>query len=182
MRRTAIGVPSDWYCNSYFLPFWSTAVQEMLESSSVTKFPACLQRPVANSIDGQAIDLWPILGFQQHPVDRQLIHVGVRPSSVVTGKRNDVTVVPGVVDRDREIRPAFLGLGERHGPAGQIPPADLERPALAGHHREDDGIGLRPRQFALRKSRHCNEGDGKGESLPVECHSHAPVDRTWRAV
>src|SRR4249920_2851373 len=52
MRRTAIGAPSDWYCSSYFLPFLSTAVQVMLESSSVTKLPTCLQRPAVDSTDG----------------------------------------------------------------------------------------------------------------------------------
>src|SRR5207249_12283593 len=52
MRRTAIGAPSDWYCSSYVLPFLSVAVQVMLESSSVTKLPTCLQRPAVDSTEG----------------------------------------------------------------------------------------------------------------------------------
>ncbi len=95
----------------------------MLESSSVTKFPTCLQRPAADSIDGtgRPSAFGRSLDFEQHPVDRQLVHIGIRPSPVVAGERNDVAVVLGVVDRDREIRPAFLGLEEGHGPAGEDP-------------------------------------------------------------
>ena len=74
--------------------------------------------------------------------------------------------------RHGKVRPAFLGLEEGNGPAGKIPSRDLERAALAGHHREDDGIGLLPVKFIRSAGRHCNENDGKGDGLPVKLHDH----------
>ena len=55
----------------------------------------------------------------------------------------------------------------------KIPSRDLERAAFAGHHRKDDGVGLRPWKFVRGAGRHCNENDGKGESLPAKLHGHA---------
>src|ERR1700730_19448351 len=51
-RRTVIGGPSDSKCSSYFLPFLSTALHEMLEICRAAKFPSCLQIPADNSMNG----------------------------------------------------------------------------------------------------------------------------------
>src|SRR3954469_21496740 len=50
--RRVIGEPSDSKCNSYFLPFLSTALQEMLEICRAAKFPSCLQNRADNSMNG----------------------------------------------------------------------------------------------------------------------------------
>src|SRR5947207_14295073 len=50
--RTFIGEPSDSNCSSYFLPFPSIALQEMLETCLVAKLPSCLHIPADNSTNG----------------------------------------------------------------------------------------------------------------------------------
>src|ERR1700730_5218626 len=47
-----IGAPSDWNSSSYFLPFLSIALQEMLETCLVAKLPSCLHIPADNSTNG----------------------------------------------------------------------------------------------------------------------------------
>ena len=50
--RTFIGEPSDSNCSSYFLPFPSIALQEMLETCLVAKLPSCLHIPADDSTNG----------------------------------------------------------------------------------------------------------------------------------
>src|SRR2546430_10051334 len=69
--RTFIGEPSDSNCSSYFLPFPSIALQEMLETCLVAKLPSCLHIPADSSTNGtgRPSTLGPVLGIQQHRVD-----------------------------------------------------------------------------------------------------------------
>src|SRR5260370_38184258 len=52
--RTFIGEPSDSNRSSYFLPFPSIALQEMLGTCFVAKLPSCFHVPADNSTFGTA--------------------------------------------------------------------------------------------------------------------------------
>ena len=137
--RSVIGEPSDWNCSSYFLPLLSVAAHEMLATCRAAKFPSCLQYPADNSTErtGKAVDLRPLLGAQQHAVDRQLVQVILRSLAIFTRERHDVAVVRRVVERDREVDAALFAMEEPDDPACKIAARDFERRALARHQGID---------------------------------------------
>jgi hypothetical protein len=51
----------------------------------------------------QAIDLRPVLGIQEHPVDRQFVEILIGAPATRPGERDDVVVVGGVGGRAREV-------------------------------------------------------------------------------
>ena len=87
-------------------------VQEMLETCparEVSELRAYSRRQFHRRYR-QAVDLGPGPGIQQHPVDRQFVHIVLRPAAVFARERDDVAGVGGVVERDRKLaRPACRG-------------------------------------------------------------------------
>ncbi len=89
---------------------------------------ACSTRKF-NERHRQAIDLRPVLGVQQHPVDLQFVFI-LFPPAIFTGKRNDMTTVGWIVERNHKICAALFGLEEGNGPALKIASCDFKRTAL----------------------------------------------------
>ena len=131
--------------------------------------------------DRQAVDLGPVLGVEQHAVDRQLVGIVVGALAVFAGERHDVVLVAGVVDGDREIDPALVVMGEGHGLAGKGAARDLQRLAMAGHQRQqvDEGrllrrrIVHRDRGGRLGKTRACESYEGCSQDRSAEAHRQA---------
>jgi hypothetical protein len=121
---------------------------------------------------------------------------------IFTRERDDVSIVIGVVESNREIGPALLGLVERNRPAREIASRDFKLAALSRHEREDDGVRFSsfgfihdkkqgrvefpgilrmPQQSAamewLGNGRSREENNGNGEHLPTKTHRYARLIR-----
>src|SRR6516225_4066644 len=102
---------------------------------------------------GQAIYLRPILGVELHPIDRQHVQVFLAAVTIFARERNDVTLVGGIVERNREARPSLLAVKEGDDLARETVAGDPERFAVPGHQ----GIEIDVWPFALGYRRRLDE-------------------------
>ena len=156
----------------------------------VSKLPACSSRQL-HGRHWQAIDLRPVPGVEQHPVDLQFVQVILFPVAIVAGEGDDVAAVRGVVESDHKIGPALFVLVEGDGPARKIASRDFKRAALAGRQRQYIGVRLRwlvligdsddglriPDTFqkpaAIGLGNRWSRQENNGEGLPAKAHRQA---------
>jgi len=84
---------------------------------------------------GGSLDLWPVLGVEQHPVDLQFVQI-IFPAAIVAEEGDDV--LPSIGSSSAIAKWPGLARLETRRPARKIASRDFERAALADGNASDN--------------------------------------------